>query len=326
VHAFEDEVQASPEEVWRALVDPDMTQRYYYGRRLESALEPGAPYRYGDAVDGRIVAIDPPRRLELTARYAFHPVAREEPPHRVLWEIDEVAPGRSRVRLSADGYGPDTETARMNARGMEPILKGLVALFNPSLTARLEEIGPIEVRAIGPELVDDFLAFFDGDAFRDNPAWADCYCAEWMRADDGDHTGDENRAFSGAAIRAGRMRGYLAYASGKPVGWLNAGPRRDIARLARIENRQVDDPERVGATVCFVIAAPYRRHGVARRLLDAALEGFAREGLAYAEAYPAREDTSDGGAFQGPLALYLAAGFESYRDIGNRLIVRKKLG
>ena len=52
MHAFEDEVQASPEEVWRALVDPDMTQRYYYDCRLEIALEPGAPYRYGDAVDG----------------------------------------------------------------------------------------------------------------------------------------------------------------------------------------------------------------------------------------------------------------------------------
>src|SRR5262245_28021088 len=109
-----------------------MTQRYYYGRRLESALEPGASYRYGDAVDGLIVAIDRPRRLELTARYAFHPVARDEPPHRVRWEIDEVAPGRSRVRLSADGYGPDTETAHLNERGMEPILKGLAALFDSS--------------------------------------------------------------------------------------------------------------------------------------------------------------------------------------------------
>ncbi len=35
---------------------------------------------------------------------------------------------------------------------------------------------PIDVRAISPGQLRDFLAFFDHEAFADNPKWASCYC------------------------------------------------------------------------------------------------------------------------------------------------------
>jgi len=64
----------------------------------------------------------------------------------------------------------------------------------------------------------------------------------------------------------------------------------------------------VGTAICFVIAPPYRRHGIARRLLDAACEGFAAQGLAYAEGFPVKEPQSDAQAYHGPPSLYQAAG------------------
>ncbi len=66
----------------------------------------------------------------------------------------------------------------------------------------------------------------------------------------------------------------------------------------------MDDLERVGAIVCFVVAQPHRRQGIARRLLDAACEGFRRQGLAVAEAYPRKGSTSDAVNYKGPSQLH----------------------
>jgi len=75
---------------------------------------------------------------------------------------------------------------------------------------------------------------------------------------------------------------------------------------------------------CFVIASQYRGHGVATRLLEAAMERLRARGLRAVEAYPPKE--SDGtaqGSYRGPLEMYLRAGFETYREAGRSLIVRK---
>ena len=34
----------------------------------------------------------------------------------------------------------------------------------------------IEVKRLSPEITDDFIAFFEGGVFNDNPRWASCYC------------------------------------------------------------------------------------------------------------------------------------------------------
>jgi hypothetical protein len=34
----------------------------------------------------------------------------------------------------------------------------------------------VEVRELRPELLDDYLRFFDQDAFTDFPEWSGCYC------------------------------------------------------------------------------------------------------------------------------------------------------
>jgi hypothetical protein len=34
----------------------------------------------------------------------------------------------------------------------------------------------IEIKALEPPLIDDFLYFFDEIGFADNPNWSSCYC------------------------------------------------------------------------------------------------------------------------------------------------------
>ena len=34
----------------------------------------------------------------------------------------------------------------------------------------------VDVRTLTPDRLPDFLKFFDGTAFSDNPKWSSCYC------------------------------------------------------------------------------------------------------------------------------------------------------
>lgn len=195
--------------------------------------------------------------------------------------------------------------------------------------ADLSNQSDLSIHPLTPNLLPDWLAFFDGDAFADNPGWAACYC-HFFHADSSEkpfeeREGAENRAAACALLAAGQMRGYLAYAGGKLVGWCQAAPRLLIPNVQRDPRRAVDDADQAGAVVCFVIAQPFRRRGIARALLDAALDGFRREGLAIAEAYPLQHSTDDADNYHGPLALYLQAGFTRFRECEGFVIVRKDL-
>jgi hypothetical protein len=61
-------------------------------------------------------------------------------------------------------------------------------------------------------------------------------------------------------------------------------------------------------------------------LLDGAVERLRARGLRAVEAYPRRADDSQHTNYRGPLAMFLRAGFEQYREAGSHLILRKRLG
>jgi ribosomal protein S18 acetylase RimI-like enzyme len=190
-------------------------------------------------------------------------------------------------------------------------------------------VSEIVIRRLTPGLLEDWLAYFDHDAFEDNPDWSGCYCY-WFHADreHGDwesRTAAENRAASSELIRSGGLRGYLAYSGRRVAGWCQAAPRNHIPNIANEEVLAVDDADEVGSIVCFNVAAAFRKQGVATRLLDAACAGFRAEGLRTAEAYPRRAATGDAANYHGPLALYLKAGFKAYRDLEELVVVRREL-
>ena len=177
------------------------------------------------------------------------------------------------------------------------------------------------VLPLGPGRRDDFLGFFDheqGAAFADNPKWAKCYChfyhvpaaLDWSTFD-----AATNRVAMSARIEAGEMEGFLAYAAGEVVGWMNAQPLHKLRHCwGRLEVAPpVSDlpPEAVAAIVCFVIAPAWRRRGVARALLDAGLASLALRGLARVYAFPfdAADSTAPTAHYHGPATLFEAAGF-----------------
>ena len=186
---------------------------------------------------------------------------------------------------------------------------------------------PFDVQPLAPQRLADFLGFFDGDAFADNPRWASCYCqylhvdhrtVDWAR-----RTARDNRAAACERIAAAQMQGYLAQRGGRVVGWCNAAPRSTMAAYA---DEPDPDDERIGQIGCFVVAKAQRRSGVATALLQAALAGFRAQGLRIAQGMPQRQATSDAQQHLGPLALFLAAGFRVHREHDDgTIIVRRDL-
>ena len=187
----------------------------------------------------------------------------------------------------------------------------------------------IDILPLTPERAKDFFAFFDGEAFADNPSWRSCYCnfchfdhacGGWALAD-----AEGNRRATTTRIAAGQMKGHIAYAEGRPVGWVNAAPNA----LYPLGNLPPPDAysNRTGQILCFVVAPAWRGKGVARALLEAACQGLKSQGMTIAEANPRGEAETPAENHFGPLALYLSAGFTQHAiDEGDgSIFVRRAL-
>ena len=190
----------------------------------------------------------------------------------------------------------------------------------------------VEIRSLTPDSAPDFLRFFDGDAFVDNPAWSSCYCYAHKftgTQDEWDARGAaENRADQEACIRAGTTRGLLAYADGRPMAWCHAAPRNLLPGFDAGDETNSGDLARTGAIVCFVVSPAYRGQGVASRLLGAACAMLREQGCDTVQAFPVREGvpTTNARAYHGPLSMYLNAGFAILGERENFAQVEKTLG
>jgi ribosomal protein S18 acetylase RimI-like enzyme len=181
----------------------------------------------------------------------------------------------------------------------------------------------ITIKPLVPALADEYLKFFDGPAFSDNPEWAGCYCCfyhicspQWE-----ERSGEQNREFAREAIERRALNGYLAFIDNEPVGWVNAGARENYARLA---GEPLPGGSNICSVVCFTISPLCRRQGIAAKLLQAVTDG-ARGKYDYIEAYPLKGEQTAAFHYHGPLAMYENAGFEKTGETEEYYIVRRKL-
>ena len=117
--------------VWDALTNPETTQRYWFGTRIESDWKVGSKVLY--VVDGKVtdehivLAVDPQRALSHT----FHPVFGEfekEPASRVTFAIEQSG---KVVRLTTvhDGFPPNSAVFVACSKGWPMILNNLKTLL-----------------------------------------------------------------------------------------------------------------------------------------------------------------------------------------------------
>lgn len=197
-------------------------------------------------------------------------------------------------------------------------------------TERLPEIGEIDIHPVTGDRIDDWLHFFDFDGFAGNPDWGSCYCLEPHDPppeEMPERLWTHNRNTMAGRLRDGRAFGYLAYVDGKVAGWVNASSAADYAEFLRMSDPDGPGPESVVGVSCFVIAPPYRRHGVAGALLDRVLVDAEGRGASWVEAYPKNDpEEGDAGSFRGPRSMYEARGFAPVHERERDTVMRRKVG
>ncbi len=141
-----------------------------------------------------------------------------------------------------------------------------------------------------------------------------CWCMAWRRNEcAGSIPGKAGKkAAMKARVDAGVPIGLLAYFEGKPIGWCSVAPRDTYKRLGGDESRQG-----VWSIACFFIKRPFRKQGVSRALLDAAI-AYAKQNKAnYLEAYPPAAD-SPSYQYMGSRSAFEQSGFEFVKMAGSR--------
>jgi GNAT superfamily N-acetyltransferase len=127
--------------------------------------------------------------------------------------------------------------------------------------------------------------------------------------------------------------GLVAYLDGEPVGWCAVEPRVAYFGLRRNfkihwDGRNEDkDDETVWSLTCFVVRAGYRRRGISRALVRAAVELAHERGAGAIEGYPMLvepgQDITWGELHVGKRSIFDDAGFaEVSRPSKRRVVMR----
>ena len=138
---YEIDIDAPAERVWLWLVKPDLTQRYYFGTRVESDWKVGSSVRYRNAsnavdVDGELLEFSPPRRLATT----FQPRFADLPPSRVIWEVAPTEHG-SHITLTHEEFDTSSPGAEMITQAWQPTLDALKQAVEQNETPNAAESG-----------------------------------------------------------------------------------------------------------------------------------------------------------------------------------------
>jgi DNA-binding transcriptional ArsR family regulator/uncharacterized protein YndB with AHSA1/START domain len=95
-HIYQAIINVSPSIVWNAITDGEITEKYFYGTRVESTWEEGAEIRYTHPHDGGhvaargiIVSIDPGNMVEMTFQALWDDDLIAEGPAREIWRVED---------------------------------------------------------------------------------------------------------------------------------------------------------------------------------------------------------------------------------------------
>jgi len=200
----------------------------------------------------------------------------------------------------------------------------------------------IDIRKLTPDLLEDYLHFFETDAHADDPNEDRCYCVGWCSADHRTESGfsspEKRRELAVQYINSGVLQGYLAYHEGKVVGWCNANTKADCISCAgwlRFMTAVEATPNtRIKSIYCFAIAPSMKRKGVASLLLQRVCEDAKADGFDFVEAYPNMDARNTSWDYAGHLELYKRNGFAVCQEVHdkymeeydiNLYVVRKEL-
>jgi len=128
-------IQSTPEKVWNALIDPEITRKYWGNRHNASDWKAGSKWEHRDFDDpklvdlvGRVLESTPPRRLVVT--WAFPADEGDSAKtSRVTYDIEPFAEGVVRLTVTHDELEPDSEMLKGITAGWPVVVSMLKTLL-----------------------------------------------------------------------------------------------------------------------------------------------------------------------------------------------------
>jgi uncharacterized protein YndB with AHSA1/START domain len=148
-------IRATPEAIWTAITDPEWTERFGYGGRVEYDLRPGGAYRAWTSeemrasgapdlgLDGEVIECDAPRRLVQTWRMVMDEGMTAEGFTRLTYEIDPGDGDVTKLTVTHDLTGAPRLYGLMNGEFEDQGAGGGWAWVLSSLKTLLETGDPI---------------------------------------------------------------------------------------------------------------------------------------------------------------------------------------
>ena len=173
-----------------------------------------------------------------------------------------------------------------------------------------EAASDVTVHPLTTGRFEDLAALFQEGG---DPKWCWCQFYRERGLDWSNSTPKQNRERLSSLTREGPPPGLVAYRDGRAVGWVSLAPRPAFDRLTHAKVLAPVDDQPVWSIVCFVVSRKARGSGVAKALLDGAIDWAKRQGATLLEAYPT--DTKGrkipaANAYHGTLTMFESAGFE----------------
>jgi uncharacterized protein YndB with AHSA1/START domain len=137
-HIYQVIINVSPTLVWDAITDGDVTQKYFYGTRVDSTWEEGARITYshpnGDlASEGTILAIEPGTMVDMTFQALWDEEMIAEGPAREIWRVEDFnGATKLTIELYDTPVGSRTHTDFVN--GFPYIVSGMKTLLETGET------------------------------------------------------------------------------------------------------------------------------------------------------------------------------------------------
>ena len=133
-YSYELYIAAPAEKVWKGLIEAEATTQYVYGTRLQSTLKLGAPCAYladGDfrVVDGRILEIEPGKRLVMTWSAHWDDAVSKDAPSRVTYQLTQINATTIKLNLVHDDFADETATYAGSVAGWPLLLSSLKSLL-----------------------------------------------------------------------------------------------------------------------------------------------------------------------------------------------------
>jgi len=170
------------------------------------------------------------------------------------------------------------------------------------------------------------------DLFGPRGAHGGCWCMyfrqsgpEWKS-----RTNAGNKSRFRDRVRTGSPPGLIAIDDGKPVGWMQIGPRPDVPKWNGPRRASAPliaedaDAEDIWAISCFYVRVGHRRAGLMHRLVEAGLDFARKYGTRFVEACPIDKSrgVGVGDLYVGSTKVFEKAGFAKLaeRRVGRPLM------